>query len=86
LRSSLLRGVSMFVFHDEGLIQTYEDFFDPDLMTDQRLTWRGRPRGSGYLAASPVAGDAASPEAFAATVPRRYRNVGMRAAGPRAGR
>jgi hypothetical protein len=29
----LLRGVSMFVFNDEGFIQTYEDFFDPDWTT-----------------------------------------------------
>jgi len=26
----LLRGVSIFVFNDDGLIQDYEDFFDPD--------------------------------------------------------
>jgi hypothetical protein len=29
----LLRGVSMFVFDDDGLIQDYEDFFDPDWLT-----------------------------------------------------
>ena len=29
----LLRGVSMFVFNDDGLIQDYEDFFDPDWIT-----------------------------------------------------
>ena len=29
----LLRGVSIFVFNDEGLIQHYEDFFDPDWRT-----------------------------------------------------
>ena len=29
----LLRGVSMFVFNDDGLIQDYEDFFDPDWTT-----------------------------------------------------
>jgi len=31
----LLRGVSMFVFNDDGLIQDYEDFFDPDWITRQ---------------------------------------------------
>lgn len=29
----LLRGVSTFVFNDDGLIQDYEDFFDPDWTT-----------------------------------------------------
>ena len=29
----LLRGISIFEFNDEGLIQRYEDFFDPDWMT-----------------------------------------------------
>src|SRR5262245_710718 len=29
----LLRGVSTFVFNDEGLISDYEDFFDPDWTT-----------------------------------------------------
>ena len=29
----LLRGVSIFVFNDEGLIQFYEDFFDPSWTT-----------------------------------------------------
>ena len=29
----LLRGVSTFVFNDDGLIQDYEDFFDPDWIT-----------------------------------------------------
>lgn len=29
----LLRGVSIFVFNDDGLIQDYEDFFDPDWVT-----------------------------------------------------
>jgi len=28
-----LRGVSIFQFNDAGLIQDYEDFFDPDWMT-----------------------------------------------------
>lgn len=29
----LLRGMSMFVFDDDGLIREYEDFFDPDWLT-----------------------------------------------------
>lgn len=29
----LLRGVSIFVFNEDGLIQDYEDFFDPDWRT-----------------------------------------------------
>ena len=29
----LLRGISTFVFNDHGLIQHYEDFFDPDWRT-----------------------------------------------------
>ena len=29
----LLRGVSTFIFNDDGLIQEYEDFFDPDWLT-----------------------------------------------------
>jgi hypothetical protein len=29
----LLRGVSIFLFDDDGLIQDYEDFFDPDWIT-----------------------------------------------------
>ena len=29
----LLRGVSIFIFNDDGLIQDYEDFFDPDWIT-----------------------------------------------------
>ena len=29
----LNRGISYFVFNDEGLIQDYEDFFDPDWAT-----------------------------------------------------
>ena len=29
----LLRGVSTFIFNDDGLIQEYEDFFDPDWIT-----------------------------------------------------
>ena len=29
----LLRGVSMFIFNADGLIQDYEDFFDPDWTT-----------------------------------------------------
>ena len=29
----LLRGVSTFIFDDDGLIQEYEDFFDPDWVT-----------------------------------------------------
>jgi hypothetical protein len=29
----LLRGVSIFVFNQDGLIQDYEDFFDPDWIT-----------------------------------------------------
>jgi hypothetical protein len=29
----LLRGVSIFVFNEDGLVQTCEDFFDPDWMT-----------------------------------------------------
>lgn len=29
----LLRGVSTFTFNDDGLIQEYEDFFDPDWTT-----------------------------------------------------
>ena len=29
----LLRGVSTFIFDDDGLIQDYEDFFDPDWVT-----------------------------------------------------
>jgi hypothetical protein len=32
----LLRGVSMFVFDDDGLIRDYEDFFDPDWITRGR--------------------------------------------------
>lgn len=28
----LLRGISIFEFNDAGLIQRYEDFFDPDWM------------------------------------------------------
>src|SRR5262245_21985406 len=28
-----LRGVSIYVFNDAGLIQNYEDFFDPDWIT-----------------------------------------------------
>ena len=31
----VLRGVSMFIFDDDGLIQDYEDFFDPDWITRQ---------------------------------------------------
>src|SRR5579862_3088301 len=29
----ILRGVSIFVFNEQGLIQDYEDFFDPDWIT-----------------------------------------------------
>jgi SnoaL-like domain len=29
----LLRGISIFVFNEDGLIEEYEDFFDPDWMT-----------------------------------------------------
>lgn len=29
----LLRGISIFEFNADGLIQRYEDFFDPDWMT-----------------------------------------------------
>lgn len=29
----LLRGISIFEFNEAGLIQRYEDFFDPDWMT-----------------------------------------------------
>jgi hypothetical protein len=29
----VLRGISHYHFNDEGLIQDYEDFFDPDWMT-----------------------------------------------------
>lgn len=29
----VLRGVSTFVFNEDGLIQDYEDFFDPDWIT-----------------------------------------------------
>jgi hypothetical protein len=29
----LLRGISIFEFNDKGLIQRYEDFFDPGWMT-----------------------------------------------------
>jgi hypothetical protein len=29
----LLRGVSIYLFNDQGLIQDYEDFFDPDWAT-----------------------------------------------------
>lgn len=29
----VLRGVSTFVFDDDGLIRHYEDFFDPDWVT-----------------------------------------------------
>jgi ketosteroid isomerase-like protein len=29
----LLRGVSTFIFNEDGLIQDYEDFFDPDWAT-----------------------------------------------------
>lgn len=29
----LLRGISVYEFNDAGLIQRYEDFFDPDWMT-----------------------------------------------------
>jgi len=29
----LLRGVSVFCFNEDGLIQNYEDFFDPDWIT-----------------------------------------------------
>jgi len=29
----LNRGMSLFVFNDDGLIQEYEDFFDPDWAT-----------------------------------------------------
>jgi ketosteroid isomerase-like protein len=29
----LLRGVSTFIFNEDGLIQEYEDFFDPDWVT-----------------------------------------------------
>ena len=29
----LLRGVSTFVFDDDGLVSDYEDWFDPDWMT-----------------------------------------------------
>jgi len=29
----LLRGISIFEFNNDGLIQRYEDFFDPDWMS-----------------------------------------------------
>lgn len=45
----LLRGVSTFVFNDDGLIQEYEDWFDPSWVTrhadalDPRLVADDRP-------------------------------------------
>ena len=41
----LLRGISTFVFNDDGLVQDYEDFFDPDWLTRHtgERAWAGPP-------------------------------------------
>jgi hypothetical protein len=41
----LLRGISTFVFNDDGLVQDYEDFFDPDWLTrhSAQRAWAGPP-------------------------------------------
>jgi hypothetical protein len=39
----LLRGVSTYIFNEDGLIQDYEDFFDPDWVTRHQVT-RHQPR------------------------------------------